>query len=184
MFERFTESARAVVVGAQEEARALGHDFIGCEHLLIAVAAAPHGPARTALRSTGVTPDSLRSAVQEVSERGPDAVALATIGIDLDEVRRRVERAFGPGALDAGRRSRRYQRRGCGASGGMIPFTPRSKHALEQSLRAAVARGERHIGAEHILLGILEAREGTAELALARLGVTPDRLRRQLADSA
>lgn len=187
MFERFTESARAVVVGAQEEARGLGHDYIGCEHLLIAVAAAPDGPARTALRSTGVTPESLRSAVQEVSERGPDAVALATIGIDLDEVRRRVERAFGPGALDARRRGGRRRlgpRRDCGGRAGSIPFTPRSKRALEQSLRAAVAQGDRHIGSEHILLGILEAREGTAELALARLGVTPDRLRRQLADSA
>lgn len=183
MFERFTESARAVVVGAQEEARGLGHDYIGCEHLLIAVAAAPDGPARTALRSTGVTPESLRSAVQEVSERGPDAVALATIGIDLDEVRRRVERAFGPGALDARRRGGR-RRRDCGGRDGSIPFTPRSKRALEQSLRAAVAQGDRHIGSEHILLGILEAGEGTAELALARLGVTPERLRRQLADSA
>jgi ATP-dependent Clp protease ATP-binding subunit ClpA len=187
MFERFTESARAVVVGAQAEARGLGDDFIGCEHLLIAVAAAPDGPARTALRSTGVTPESLRSAVQEVAERGPDAVALATIGIDLDEVRRRVEGAFGPGALDARRRGRgrrgRGPRRDCGG-GGAIPFTPRSKRALEQSLRAAVARGDRHIGSEHILLGILDAREGVTELALARLGVTPERLRQQLGDSA
>jgi ATP-dependent Clp protease ATP-binding subunit ClpA len=75
-----------------------------------------------------------------------------------------------------------------------MPFTPRSKRALEQSLQAAVARGDRHIGSEHILLGILEAREGSAseggagegvvELALARLGVTPDRLRQQLGGSA
>jgi len=41
-------------------------------------------------------------------ERVLDADALASIGIDLDEVRRRVEEAFGPGALErtqAGRRS-------------------------------------------------------------------------------
>jgi ATP-dependent Clp protease ATP-binding subunit ClpA len=176
MFERFTESARAVVVGAQEEARGLGDDFIGCEHLLIAVAAAPDGAARTALHSTGVTPESLRSAVAEVARMGPDAAALATIGIDLEEVRRRVESAFGPGAL--GRRHARRQR-GC-AGGGAIPFTPRSKQALEGSLRAAVARGDRHIGSEHILLGILEARGDVSVQALARLGVTPERLRRQL----
>lgn len=181
MFERFTESARAVVVGAQEEARGLGDDFIGCEHLLIAVAAAPDGAARTALRSTGVTPESLRTAVEEVVRMGPDAAALATIGIDLEEVRRRVESAFGPGALD---RRHLRPRRGCGSRDGEIPFTPRSKRALEGSLRAAVARGDRHIGSEHILLGILEARGEVTEQALARLGVTPERLRRQLDRSA
>ena len=180
MFERFTESARAVVVDAQAEARGLGDNFIGCEHLLIAVAAAPDGAARTALRSTGVTPESLRSAVEEVVRAGPDAAALATIGIDLEEVRRRVEGAFGPGALNR----RRSGRRGCSGDDGRMPFTPRSKRALEQSLRAAVARGDRHIGSEHILLGILEAPEGVTQLALARLGVTPERLRRQLDDAA
>jgi ATP-dependent Clp protease ATP-binding subunit ClpA len=181
MFERFTESARAVVVDAQAEARGLGDNFIGCEHLLIAVAAAPDGAARTALRSTGVTPESLRSAVEEVVRAGPDAAALATIGIDLEEVRRRVESAFGPGALNR----RRSRRRDCGGSDdGRMPFTPRSKRALEQSLRAAAARGDRHIGSEHILLGILEAPEGVTQLALARLGVTPERLRRQLDDAA
>jgi ATP-dependent Clp protease ATP-binding subunit ClpA len=178
MFERFTESARAVVVRAQEEARGLGHDFIGCEHLLIAVAAAPDGEARSALLASGVTPESLRSAVGEITGPrpgdGPDAAALATIGIDLDEVRRRVEHAFGPGALDRPR----ARRRAC--VGGTMPFTARSKRALEQSLRAAVARGERHIGSEHILLGILESPEGVTAEALARVGVTPERLRRQL----
>jgi ATP-dependent Clp protease ATP-binding subunit ClpA len=178
MFERFSESARAVVVGAQAEARELGHGWIGCEHLLIAVAAAPDGEARSALLATGVTPESLRSAVGEIvgsgPEPGPDAAALATIGIDLDEVRRRVESAFGPGALDRPR----SRRRAC--VGGAMPLTPRSKRALELSLRAAVARGERHIGSEHILLGILETPEGVAAEALARLGVAPERLRRQL----
>jgi ATP-dependent Clp protease ATP-binding subunit ClpA len=37
VFERFTESARMVVVYAQEEARALGHPHIGAEHLLLGV---------------------------------------------------------------------------------------------------------------------------------------------------
>jgi len=42
--------------------------------------------------------------------RVPDADALATIGIDLDEVRRRVEEAFGPGALERTRAARRSPR--------------------------------------------------------------------------
>ena len=40
MFERFTGTARHVVVQAQEDARRLGHNYIGCEHLLLAAAAA------------------------------------------------------------------------------------------------------------------------------------------------
>jgi ATP-dependent Clp protease ATP-binding subunit ClpA len=181
MFERFTDSARAVVVGAQEEARGLGHNWIGCEHLLIAVAAEPEGQARTALLATGVTPDSLRSVVEEIVGRGrpgsggPDAAALAVIGIDLDEVRRRVESAFGPGALDRPR-----SRRKCGSEVGSMPFTPRSKQVLERSLRNAVARGDKRIGSEHILLGILDVPETVAAEALGKLGVTPDRLRQQL----
>ena len=47
MFERFTERARQVVVLAQDEARALGHDYIGTEHLLLG-AAARGGRARRA----------------------------------------------------------------------------------------------------------------------------------------
>ena len=38
----------------------------------------------------------------------PDPEALATIGIDLDEVRRRIEEAFGPGALERTRAGRRW----------------------------------------------------------------------------
>lgn len=38
MFERFTDAARQVVLSAQEEARELGHPFIGAEHLLLGVA--------------------------------------------------------------------------------------------------------------------------------------------------
>jgi hypothetical protein len=51
------------------------------------------------------------------------------VGIDLDEVRRSVEEAFGPGALDRGR----------GARAGHIPFTRGAKKALELSLHEALA---------------------------------------------
>jgi ATP-dependent Clp protease ATP-binding subunit ClpA len=174
MFERFTGAARDVVVAAQAESRALGHDYIGTEHLLVAVAAAPAGPGREAIYATGVTVDALRAAVAELVGEGPgagpDAAALASIGIDLDEVRRRVEDTFGPGALER-RRS---------GSPGRAPFTKRAKKALELALRYAVARGDRHIGPEHILLGILKD-GGLATEALAHLGVPAERVRERLA---
>jgi ATP-dependent Clp protease ATP-binding subunit ClpA len=179
MFERFAQSARDVVSGAQTEARGLGHAYIGCEHLLIATAAQPEGAAHAALLAAGATPESLRDAAGDVVGRGAqlDAGALATLGIDLDEVRRRVEAAFGPGALE------RPRGRRCRDGGGHLPFTPRSKQALERSLRAAVRRGDREIRSEHILLGILDTPGNAGTRMLERLGVSPDALRGELGGS-
>jgi ATP-dependent Clp protease ATP-binding subunit ClpA len=178
MFERFTQPAREAVARAQEEARGLGHRYIGCEHLLVALAGAPNGDAAaSAMRRAGLSADALRDAVaDELPPPGAlDARALAAIGIDLDEVRRRVEEAFGPGALERRRPCHPGRRP---EQPGALPFTPRSKKALELALRGAVARGDDHIGSEHVLIGVLEAMapDGPAACALARLGVPPRRL--------
>jgi hypothetical protein len=106
MFERFTETARLVVVQAQEDARRLGHNYIGCEHLLLA-AATTGEPASAVLREQGVTPERIEAEVLRTIGRGQvadlldgiDRQALAFIGIDLDAVRDRIEAAFGPDAL-------------------------------------------------------------------------------------
>ena len=110
MFERFTDDARHVVVRAQQDARRLGHNYIGCEHLLLA-AAATGEPASAILRDQGVTPESVEAEILRTIGRGAaagsadplrglDREALAAIGIDLDVVRARIEAAFGPDALD------------------------------------------------------------------------------------
>ena len=109
MFERFTDGARQVVVRAQEDARRLGHNYIGCEHLLLAAAGAAE-PAGVVLRGQGVTPERVEAEILRTIGPGPagsadplrglDREALAAIGIDLDVVRARIEAAFGPDALD------------------------------------------------------------------------------------
>ena len=108
MFERFTDGARQVVVRAQEDARRLGHNYIGCEHLLLA-AAETGEPAGVVLRDQGVTPERVEAEILRTIGRGSagadplrglDREALAAIGIDLDVVRARIEAAFGPDALD------------------------------------------------------------------------------------
>jgi ATP-dependent Clp protease ATP-binding subunit ClpA len=110
MFERFTDGARRVVVQAQHEARRFGHNYIGCEHLLLAATRAD-GPAGTVLRDQGVTPERVEEQILLMIGRGTPAAtadplhgldreALAAIGIDLDVVRARLEAAFGPDALD------------------------------------------------------------------------------------
>jgi len=102
MFERFTAAARAAVVQAQDEARELRHPRIGTEHLLLGVLSDPTSPASRVLAGFGLDHDGVRRSVVELvaPPPGPDAVALDTLGIDLGEVRRRVEASFGPGALD------------------------------------------------------------------------------------
>jgi ATP-dependent Clp protease ATP-binding subunit ClpA len=167
MFERFAESARQAVSLAQEEAATLSSDHIGTEHLLIALAAEPSGPAGRALRGLGLDAPVLREDV-----RGPGALdreALALLGIDLDEVRRRVEAAFGPGALD--------RRRRCG---GHIPFTPISKKTLELALRQALRRGDTFIGTQHILLGLLQAEDEPSVALLRKQGRSLDEVRAAL----
>ena len=106
MFERFTDTARHVVVQAQAGARRLGHNDSGCEHLLLAAAGAGE-PASMVLRDQGVTPERVEAEILRTLGRGQaadplggiDREALAAIGIDLDAVRARMEAAFGPDAL-------------------------------------------------------------------------------------
>jgi ATP-dependent Clp protease ATP-binding subunit ClpA len=62
MFQRFTDRARRVVVLAQHEARTLGHDYIGTEHILLAL----------------------------IREGGGEAQLLARAGVDLDRARQQV----------------------------------------------------------------------------------------------
>ena len=72
MFERFTERARQVVVLAQDEARALGHSYIGTEHLLLGLLREEEGLAARALASLNVTIEEVRAKVERIVGRGPD----------------------------------------------------------------------------------------------------------------
>jgi ATP-dependent Clp protease ATP-binding subunit ClpA len=163
MFERFTGEARAVVLGAQAEAEALGDEVIGSEHLLLSLLRDPAGAAARLLALWGVEARGVRDDVERLAgDGGPDidAGALATLGIDLDEIRSRVESTFGPGAL--GRRR---------AAGARLPFGREAKKSLELALREALSLGDRHIGAEHVLLGLLRDERGEAARILRSRGV-------------
>jgi hypothetical protein len=70
MFERFSERARQVVVLAQQEARELGHDYIGTEHLLIAVLREQVGVPRALLATISLTADEARAAAIGIVGRG------------------------------------------------------------------------------------------------------------------
>ncbi len=65
MFERFTDRARRVLVLAEEEARLLGHGFIGTEHLLLGLIQEGEGLGAKALGSLGITREAVRAKVEE-----------------------------------------------------------------------------------------------------------------------
>jgi ATP-dependent Clp protease ATP-binding subunit ClpA len=188
MFERFTTGARELVVGAQGEARGLGHTWIGTEHLLLSALTHPDAPLTRTLTGLGLTHDAVRTqVVSEVDGEGDDESALRDIGIDLDEVHRRIEERFGPQALgraiEQPHRGSWWRRRKVArlASGGHIRFTRAAKKALELSLREALAVGSKEIRPEHIVLGTMRADAMAAKVA-TRLGASPTDVRQAVLD--
>jgi hypothetical protein len=75
VFERFTERARQVVVLAQEEARTLGHSYIGSEHILLGLLREVEGLAARVLESLDVTLERVRAEVERIVSRGDEAAA-------------------------------------------------------------------------------------------------------------
>jgi|SRR5690348_6193924 ATP-dependent Clp protease ATP-binding subunit ClpC len=69
MFERFTDQARRIVALAQEEARALNHNDIGTEDILLALIHEGSGIAAQALKALGITEEAARQRVEEVTDR-------------------------------------------------------------------------------------------------------------------
>ena len=175
MFERFHQDARRAVVRAHHEVVRAGQDQIGCEHMLLGLLAEP-GPAAAAMTAAGLELTALRARLPRGggAEDDPlDADALASVGIDLDAVRRATDTVFGPGALD---------RAGPAASGrargqGRIRFTAEAKKALELALRAAVRHRHRGISSGHVLIGIIDQGDNGALRMLAASGVDAAALR-------
>ncbi|MFJ4190762.1 Clp protease N-terminal domain-containing protein [Kitasatospora sp. NPDC089509] len=180
MFERFTRGARRAVVIAQEEARQLGHDRVGSEHLLLGILEQPEDPALAVLAEAGLDQEAARQAVRRLRGKG-DQQVLATIGVDLDAVRAAVEAAFGEGALDdppEEERKRWGRFRSGGSVGGHIPFSPPAKKTLELSLREALRLKSKEIAVGHLLLGLLREGEGLGVLVIADHGLDPSAVRR------
>lgn len=73
MFERFTDRARRVVVLAQNEARALNHNYIGTEHLLLGLIQEGEGVAAKAIEMSDIEGDKVREAVVEMIGEGKSA---------------------------------------------------------------------------------------------------------------
>ena len=91
MFGRFTERAQKVIVLSQEEARRLGHNVVGTEHILLGLVAEGHGVAARALQEWGEL-QRIRSEVEKVIGRG-DGITTGQIGF-TPRAKRVLELAF------------------------------------------------------------------------------------------
>lgn len=193
MFERFTSSVLDAVENAQIEARSLGHNYIGTEHMLIALTARPNTTAGRALHECGIETVRLREGLTRRLAGPPsdDATLLRTLGIDLQAVRQTVERTLGPDAVQAARPTRRRrwirQRHGSCRSIllGEMGVTPRLKRSFELAVKQADAAGHAQADDGYLLLGLLDDRKGlAAELVTEQIGdvaLLEEDLRRRLA---
>ncbi|MGI5339396.1 Clp protease N-terminal domain-containing protein [Streptomyces sp. CA-181903] len=163
MFDHFTDPGKQAVVTAQDQAVDLGHDFVGTEHLLLGLLGTTGGGAGAVLTGCGVDLPRARERVVRLRQAdgtpatgGQEAKdALAGLGIDADEIRRRADDSFGAGAF-------RFPR---------PAYTENAKKALTAAVHEAQALRHDRIGTEHVLLGLLAVDEGTALKVLAALGV-------------
>lgn len=169
VYDRFTALAKRAIVAARDAAGSLGHDFIGTEHLLIGLAQTA-GTAGEVLRAAGVELDRLRAEVErQLAARGVPAThgvaatdALATLGIDVVEIRRRADESFGTGSFQFPRPA----------------FSLSAKRAVKASLEQARVLGQERIDTEHLLLGILADDADPTPHVLTALGVDVPALRR------
>src|SRR3989338_2242532 len=76
MFERFTEKAIKVIMLAQEEARRMGHNFVGTEQILLALCGEGTGIAARVLRAHNVKLKDLRATVLGIVGKGSGNVAV------------------------------------------------------------------------------------------------------------
>jgi Clp amino terminal domain, pathogenicity island component len=187
MFERFDPAARQVLEAAWAEAASLEDGAVATEHLLLALATADAVTA-TLLAEAGSDAADLRQAVKPRCDRrgarprDHDRL-LATLGIDLAQVRRRAEQTFGADAVAraASRARRRRPRRplwswiSCSKplpgrrcdsplTGQWLDPIPRVKRVLDRATRAARPRPA---SPGHLLLALLAGDEPACEILTA-----------------
>jgi hypothetical protein len=74
MYERFTDRARKLIQRANQEARRMGHEYIGTEHILLGLVKEGSGVAAQVLKNLGIDPDKIRLEVAKIVLCGPDTV--------------------------------------------------------------------------------------------------------------
>ncbi|MBL7493329.1 Clp protease N-terminal domain-containing protein [Frankia sp. AgW1.1] len=172
-----------MVDAARAQAMADRHSYVGVEHLLIALTGDWAGPVSELLARFGVTEVRARDAVRRVVEDGrgdgprwDDATLLASLGIDLDDVRRTVADRFGADAVErlyATKAGWNLRRTGplCGPG-----LSPQFKQTLAQVVGPCWDSTPSHFH-ERLILSALDVSSGGLAAALDGLEVPVAALR-------
>jgi len=176
MLERFTKAAREVVERAQQIAIESRASQVRPEHLFAALLWDDRCLAVRVLNAQGGSSERLHAELDRRRARyvdgldDEDAAALASFGIDLEEV---VRRLGDEPQLKGRSRFKRVSRR----------FSRPAKKVLELALREAISLGHNYIGTEHLLLGLVREGDVIVRDTLADAGVDASTLRQAVAEA-
>ena len=175
-----------ILATAREEATLARHGYVGLEHLLLALAHPEFGGVARFLEAHGAPLARARDAVWLVvgaghgdGSRFDAATLLATLGIDLDEIRRQVERQFGATAMDdlySGPVGWNLRPRGPLCD---LPPNANLKRAVSDALGRCWNNATPHLP-ERLLLAALDSASPGLAAVLAELSVDASRLRGDL----
>ncbi len=194
MFECWPQPAQQVMQRADQESDRLGHGYVGCEHVLAALAGFP-GPAAAVLARHGLSLGAVRCGLRQLVAQGVlpppwrnDAYLLGSLGVDLAAVRRSMAATFGADALETASRLASRRTGWHGLTGKPILV----KRALQLASTERQRRGHGQLSPEHLLLGVLRdaqdpldrprcfnnrrARQRGAAIGLPQRGPSPVRL--------
>jgi len=169
-FERFTNRARHVMAESSQAAIFLGDDFVGTEHVLLALFTEPDGIAGRALAAMEVSADAVRAAILAAGDRAPgtaepsipaesSAPTEASTPAEPSTAAEAPAQAGGAAGATA-----------TPAGGSRPPFSGNAKRALRDALAVALEFGHNYIGTEHLLLGLYRNEDSLAAQILTRAG--------------
>jgi ATP-dependent Clp protease ATP-binding subunit ClpA len=202
VFERFTDRARQVVVLAQEEARALNHNYIGTEHFLLGLLREQEGLAAGVLGSLGITLEGVRTRVVRIVGQGDEPVTgqipFTKHAVNVTNLAQREALSLGHNYIGTEHILLALVRENEGLAArilldfpadaeklreeiirtiGFERFTERGRQVVVLAQNEARVLRHNYIGTEHILLGLLREQEGLAARVLESLGVTLEEAR-------
>ena len=148
---KLTPKAKRVLELAADEARRMRHNYIGTEHLLLALLREKDGLAATVLRRLGLNLEKARSQVMEYL--GPDEPASAPRN-PFEE-----ERSQPAGSM------------------AWTSYAERARRVILLAQEEALRLQSSHVGSEHLLVGLLLEGDGVAARALRHLGVELENVR-------
>ncbi|MCU1658773.1 MAG: Clp domain protein [Pseudonocardiales bacterium] len=177
MAQRLSPASREIMRLAEAERLRLGHPYLGDEHLLLGVLAQASNPAAVRLIEHGLSLATVRTEIARiVNESGPvagdDADLLREFGVDVVQMRRRLESTFGTLAVHEAARQvrRRPWWRGRAMHSALCGPPYLVKRAQFIACTTAGKRGEAEIRPEHLLYGVLRVARDPLGAGLGRRG--------------